>query len=52
MGHGIEQVHIQPLVPGGSVESLNVCVLCWLAQLDIQHRDLVFVGPGNQGAAK
>lgn len=42
MGDGMEQVHIQPFVSGGPVESLDVDVLCWLAGLDIQHGDRAF----------
>ena len=52
MGHGMEQVHIQPLVPGGPIEALDVRVLRRLSRLDIQHRDPVLVGPGNQRSAE
>ena len=46
MCDGMEQVHIQPFVPGGPIETLNVRVLRRLTRLDIQHRDPVLVGPG------
>ena len=52
MGHGLEQVHIQPRMPGGPLEALNVRILRRLTRLDIQHRDPVLVGPGNQRSAK
>jgi hypothetical protein len=36
MGNGFEDVLIQPLMPHGSVEALNVRILRWLARLNEQ----------------
>jgi len=52
MGHGMEQVHIQSLVSGRPIETLNVSVLRRLARLDILHRDPVVVGPVNERSAE
>lgn len=46
MGDGMEQVHIQPFVPGGPIEMLNGRVLRRLTRLHIQRRDPVLVRPG------
>lgn len=52
MGHGMEQMHIQPFMAGSPIEALDVRVLRRLTRLDIQHCDPVLVGPGNQRSAE
>lgn len=48
MGNAFELVQIQPFMPCGSIEALDVGILSGLAGLNVDQRNPVSVGPVYQ----
>jgi len=48
MLYRFNQMHVQPLMPHRTIESVNVGILGGLARLNIEQRNLVLIRPVNQ----